>query len=442
MAFVAPEAILGGAELLAIAGVVLMLGLLFSAKALVQVLFSPLNIGIYLVGHPFSSIVSSVENSLLGWLDGAIATNQQALAELFSGLVWLVQQTGAAIEDTAHYTEQALDHLATITVPGQIEAALHDTSVVAHGASSSVTALAHTVTNDVNTLEGKITHAITASEDYADAKVHATEVHFLNTVADTALSINHDLNAAIAGVESTLGKRISKLEGAASDQAAAASAVATKIVNDALAGVEGELGALRTKVDSAATTANGAVSAAIAAARTEVNADIGAVLAQAQQAVQTATSAASTAAADALRQAEIDIGRVEATATAGATDALAQARAAVGALAGEIDGLVANLPTTIEQELAKFTPASVATLLAEVTGVAATLSLVMAESGLDSSSCRAKNKNICGVPSARWEQLLLSLAFAFEWPGLEAFAEGIADLAGGIVDDIETLATG
>lgn len=72
-------------------------------------------------------------------------------------------------------------------------------------------------------------------------------------------------------------------------------------------------------------------------------------------------------------------------------------------------------------------------LVAAVPALALLVSTIAAESGLDSSACRAKNKQICGVDPAAWEGLLVGLAalgFAFSLSDL-------ADVARSIIGELE-----
>lgn len=111
-----------------------------------------------------------------------------------------------------------------------------------------------------------------------------------------------------------------------------------------------------------------------------------------------------------------------------AEQALRNAQTAEGALAGEIRDL-----------LGKLNPVDVAALIASIPLIKAAVDALEADTGLGNAECRTKVKGICATDPGRWLHFLEGLAFTFAWPGLEAFAQDVADGMNEVVDAISEL---
>lgn len=427
MAIAAPEAILSGADLLAIAGICLVIGFLYAGKGIIAIMFAPFEISLpFGIGRPFGGIVDVIEGTLNAWIDKWIAANQAALADLLNGLVWLVHQTAHAIEETAHYSELAFDHIVNVVTPGQIETAIKDATSLAHGAATSVAALEHAVSADVTALEGKIAHAISSAETYAETKVSDAEKYVLGAIPLAVQTVTHDLTAIIDGVDTTLSRRITAIEGSLEDKVNAAVAAAIAVLKPGIAsGVQAA-----TAVGGATETwVQGAISAAIAAAI----AGGGSI----EQAITNAVNAAHGAVVSAGGTVTGDInGQIAASIAAG----LAAGGAIDNDIRSIVAGAIADIPITggitipgieditkpIRDILTGITDVTLPQLAALTAGIGATLTLVMTEAGLNDPECRAKNKGICSVPSTNWGSLisgLIGLGVALDFNDLVSLCE-------------------
>lgn len=84
-------------------------------------------------------------------------------------------------------------------------------------------------------------------------------------------------------------------------------------------------------------------------------------------------------------------------------------------------------------------PTSIAALAGEVAALAATQAIVLTESGLDNSACRAKNKQICGSDSNLWSDLIGALivtAIALDWKEMARIAALGGQVAAGALQSI------
>lgn len=421
MAIAAPEAILDGGALLAVAGCLLMLGLLYAVKGFVTAAFSPLNVKIPLVGRPFSSIVQAVENNILNWIDKAIVADQVAIAHLLSGITWLFDQSVGAMEDIVTNTDAAFKHLVTATIPAIAHDAANDAIHIANTASGGLTTIRNDLTADVQKLTNSVADAIGKAEDYTDSQVHTLRNLLESEITKAITTAEQSSGALIGSSIDFLSRRIDNLGSSsvtitANDIANIAQRV-TPIVENAIGSVGGAVGETDAEVRSAISTA---ITESLAAGGTIENA------------IQSSIAAA--------------IAHLPPTVITGAGDVTGQIANYIGAalsLGGDIDndirsvvnGAVAaaiagvHLPPIdiggalqpIEDIINDIRNVSLPQLAAATAVVATTVSVLESEAGLGDPACRAKNKQICGTDALHWGQFLaglVSVAALLDFPEL------------------------
>lgn len=410
MAVAVPAAGLGLADLIAVCGVLLLIGLLYSAHGLVRTLFFPFEISVPYVGKVFGGVTGKIEGALLSWIDAGIAAQQRTLVDLFSGLVWIWDETAKAMKETAIGAENAFEYLHDTAIPDIFHAINGDTAKAAHGAAASVTALSKDLASEVHTLEGKITHAVDTAENYADAAIHKANTHVFDTIASTATALKGDLGSAIHGVETTLAHRIDAIGGGIESKIEAARNAAIAAIQPKIDSALREVGKVtgitdtelhdaisRAFTDSLAAggTVTGAIHSAISAAGAFTNPVTGSITDEVNALIAGAISSALSAG-----------GLIE-------SDIEATVHAAIADIATTGDTALDRLNDLlhpVEQKIRDLTNVTLPELAAIVAGTAATLALVEAESGLNNPSCRAKHKEICGIDPSAWTGLLGGLA--------------------------------
>lgn len=153
-------------------------------------------------------------------------------------------------------------------------------------------------------------------------------------------------------------------------------------------------------------------------------------------AIASAFQQAETAASGAISQAETRATGAAAAAQAAGLAAVDRLRVAEDAAIGAARQAETATAGELRDLLARVNAGDIAALIAAVPLLKAAIDTLEAETGLGRAECRAKVKGICGVDPGRWLHLLEGLAFAFAWPGLEEFADGLAEIVPEVTEAI------
>lgn len=328
-------------DLAGIALCVVAMALLLAAFELAKHLAAVFNVGIGPY-HPFSSIATALNNTLVAWLDDAIKGVEKITAALFNDLTQSLELLAALAILLGAGVVKGLGYLWNVAIPALIHAAVADVRSIASDAKALALAV-----------PGKIASAVGDAEDYALQQANRAE--------------------------------------------AAAQAFASSKIAAAVAALRGEIGASASVLEAAISSAS---TATLRLAQDGLNAEA--------------------------RVLEGEIAGAEGVAAA----ALASSEAvAAAALAG-----VKSIAITAENDLQTIEgvlgAVGVAGLIASIPALATLVHAIATEAGLDSAECRAKNKQICSVPSNDWANLLGGLAaigFAFSLAELYAVARPLVD---------------
>lgn len=398
--------------------------------------------------------VKSATNHVLVFLNELVKEARGAMTTFWQAFLWSIRETVAAVETFAGFVASgwaqltgsalpgAFAHLyadaaalsasvgrrvdtLTTTVADNLAAAKHYAEKQATGAltdagrytDAAISKLHSTIDTHVTAvyteIEGDLTRAktdaIQAAEGYADTLKRQVESDIAaakTTAADALAGAVTGLNAAIQGVRDALTAAQATLEGevAAAEQAAssALAAKASELVAQIAAAEQAAEQAAASALTGAETTLNKAVADARTAAAS--------ALASAQTTIRSDISAASTAAATALASTASDLRAAITTVSATAAAIGSEITGAEAAAAGELTDIY-NLPVDeIRRLLDRIDLTKIAGFGAGVVLLRGLVETIAKESGLDSSQCRAKNKQICATDPLGWTKLLAGAA--------------------------------
>ncbi len=289
-----PAAIEGAVDLVAVACVLLLIGMLMAVRYTLTPLVAVLDVSILGV-RPFGHLANAVRNTVLAWCQSGIGSLVRILSDLFHGMAWAVRWQLHAITDFAHAVEHSFDLLWRHAIVGLAASITKGLAKAVAKAEADVAALGHTVTAEVKAAEAlavkEVAAALAKAERFATSEAERAasaalqtalaDIHTLSTaVGDLAAS----LDARLTGLAGEIGSELSAAEQYANARAAAAERAAAGEVSDAVAqldqliagtaaGLEAEIGAITLPNVADLAAAVAAVTATVALVLTETGLD-------------------------------------------------------------------------------------------------------------------------------------------------------------------------
>lgn len=174
-------AALDAADLVAIAGLLVCIGLLIAAKHILQPIAGALEGWtldvIVWSGKPLAWLGRDIDKWVIGGIDSAISALGGVVAELWHGLVWSFTELLDIFTDLANLAKGAIVHLWTGLVKPWAEALVNPIRALAVKAEAQVVALETTVARNLATAEryaeGRATAALDTSEAFTRTEIKA-----------------------------------------------------------------------------------------------------------------------------------------------------------------------------------------------------------------------------------------------------------------------------
>lgn len=250
----------------------------------------------------------------------------------------------------------------------------------------------------------------------------------IKTTADNALSdvealtktVADDLTKAESYAKAQAADALDSAKTYADQQATAAKTAAESYADQAVAKLRT---AEDTAIANAVDLANAAKAAGLAAAA----------------AVQTKLEAEVTTAES---QAKIDAAGAESAAEAFAASAVAQSEAVASTAIAQVKAIAIGATGDLTDFESYIGSLSLPDLIASTAAVAALLTVVLTDTGLDNASCRAKVKGICGTDPIAWASLLagvVALGVSFDLADIVTAALAILGDVDSLISDIGQL---
>lgn len=293
-----PAAIAAGVDLVALCGVLVLIGMLIAVRSTFAKLADLINVSVF-HSHPFASVAKAIENTIVEACNRDIAVLGGVAHQLWRGLKWSVALIPQMVMKLANATDNALDWLRHNALPMVIKITLAPIHLAIVGLEAGLKAVGIDLAREVTRLDTKIDNL---RRDIAGI--------WQKDIASAVRTVEHDLTVGLNHLETT-------------------------IAND---------------IRGAISTAEGY----------------------------------GTSALDKLRAAE--------------DAAIGSIKSAEEKTAGELRGLINNLPLT-----------DIASVVAAVPLVVEAVRVLEAETGLGRAECRAKFRGICGTDPTQWTRLLEGL---------------------------------
>lgn len=185
-------ALLDGVDLLAIAGVWLLIGLLMVVSYTFGRLAFILDVGILGV-HPFRGISRAIESTIVAGCNDGIAVLQDVARDLWHGLTWSVGFLVDGIKDLANGTEDALTYLTEHLLIQKVNAAIKWIADSVPDLETRVETLAIDAIKDGIVIEGKIQSTAVATLETAERKAAGIVTGLRHEIAADFHNLRHDL---------------------------------------------------------------------------------------------------------------------------------------------------------------------------------------------------------------------------------------------------------
>lgn len=456
-----PVVLEGAADLVLIAGLFVLIGLLMAMQhTFVPMLNALGNFDTHIphIGKPFRGITAKAVNAINNGIGRALEASHKAISGLFAGLVWSIMQVAHAVNVVAQDAEDAFGYLVDHKIPQIINAAIRNAELNAGAALSTANAAAHSVAAALAEAKAYVgTRIVEVEHDIATAEA-AAKAYAATNIAAAAVALTHNAGQMVSDLAHSLDTRLDKLEGSIDSKLAAATAAAERVaktavsdaIDDALAAggvIDKDIqkivsGAIAKAIAAGAPTDTAiahAVSAAVSAAlgpagdiesriQADISRAIGAVVTIGGPTLTQVQDLIDRAVAGAVHVGGVTTDEVHALINAAITDAVAGG----GLIADVLD----DVRRRIDDTLSNLDLGNLAAVGAAVAAVTATVALTIAETGLDNAGCRSKVKDICGTNTSGWGNLIFGLAAFSAGLSLEELVEIGQDL----VVDLESAA--
>lgn len=454
-----PVVIEGAADLVLIAGLFVLIGMLMALQhTFVPMLNALGNFDTHIpgIGKPFKGITVKAVNAINNGIGRAIEASHKAISGLFAGLAWSIQQVAHAVSVVAQDTEDALAYLVNRKIPTMVAALIRNAELAAAAATAAAGSATHSVAAALAEAKAYVGDRIVQVERDINEAEAAAKAYAATNIAAAAVALTHGAGQMVSDLAHSIDARLDKLEGSVDSKLAAATAAAERVARNAVSDalddamsvggvidkdIQKIVNAAIAKAVAAGAATDAAITAAVHAAvnaalgpagdlEAHIQADIsraisavvsvgGVTLPQVQDLINRAVSGIATVGG-------LTIGEVQSLIDSAITDAIAG-----GGLIGD---LLDDVRRRIDDTLANLDLGDLAAIGAAAAAATALLALTLTETGLENASCRSKVKGICGTSTDAWDGLLFGLA-AFS-AGLSL--EELIEIGTDIVEGIET----
>lgn len=469
---------LEGVDLLALVLFAFLLAFLYALKWTITPLLKALHSALGWV--PFAGdLIGKAERDMTNAMNGAIKGVRDGMGVLFAALVWSFGFVADGIVDLTNGFRQRWTGLLDDALPLVLGNVYSAAAQLVTNLRATVSDLTDTVRSNAKAAEkaarDEASSALSQAKTYTDAAVgglldKATRYAdglFASAEADIAAAKQYATSQALAAagsVETTVEADIAKASGAAAAAVTAAVSPLSSAIDalradlaTAQATLSGEIASAEGAAQSALSTAvdqlTGSIASAESAAEQAASAALSGEVADLHATISSAVSAGEAALAAATNTLAADVSAAAQDAASALSSTAAQLQAAITAAAGEAESAgatlaaatataageladVLNLPTdTIRDLLNKADLTTIGGFGVGVVLLRAALDGVLADTGLENSSCRSKVKGICGTDPASWGNLLAGLAAV----GLTFDLAALAGLAKGVITTVEPI---
>lgn len=212
-----PVALEGAADVVLIAGLFLLIGLIYALRFTLVTGFRQLDVTI-LGARPFHGIAARMEAAVLSATDDAIKASQAAIAGLWHATVWSFKQMVDATKDLARDTEAALRLLRHVTVPALLSVASATLLGLVGPLPRAYASVSEWLHAEVARLEGvidrKVAAGVAAAERVAAGLAKGIEADVLHELSRTRAELERGIEAGVRTAEREATRGIDALRDA------------------------------------------------------------------------------------------------------------------------------------------------------------------------------------------------------------------------------------
>lgn len=209
--------ILEAADLVLIAALLVLIGLLTGTKYTFVLLANVLDVGIAGV-HPFRGIANRIESTIIGGINDGINDLGGVLHDLWTALTWSIHEMVKAIDGLASDTYHAFNYLFKTSIHALIH--LYTDPIWQQMARLDAYAklVANDLANDVESLRTDITNKVAATKETVERDLSTAFLNAEHTIAtgltDLKNTLEGEIHRAETSAESAGTEAVSKLRAA------------------------------------------------------------------------------------------------------------------------------------------------------------------------------------------------------------------------------------
>lgn len=197
-------AVIEGVDLVALAAILLLIGLLTAVKYTFVYMSVALDISILGV-RPFKSIGNAIESTVIKGCNAGIAALGSVAHDLWAGSQWMLDQLAQAIMAIPNGVHAALDYLWKHAMPAYVKAAIGDAHTAINGLGAKLDFWSTELAHEVTRLDAKITAT-------ANATLSTAEGEFTRAVAEVQHLVNGQLTSIRTELLNDLGSSVASAE--------------------------------------------------------------------------------------------------------------------------------------------------------------------------------------------------------------------------------------
>lgn len=223
-------AVIEAVDLVALAAILLLIGLLSAVSYTFVKLANVLDVGI-LGYHPFAGIAGAIRSTIVAGCQAGIKDLGSAAHDLWAGSQWMLNKVVQALMAIPNGVHRALQYLWNQAIPDYVKASIGDLHSKINALDTEFTNDFQEVANDVIHLNTRLDNTVQAALEQAGRNLHDAITGVYHDIGvdlgGLRTTIETDIHNAVNDVSSTAAQALSKVEIAENAALSAVSAAET-----------------------------------------------------------------------------------------------------------------------------------------------------------------------------------------------------------------------
>lgn len=212
-----PAVALEAVDLVALCGILLLMGLLAATAYTFSRLASAINVSIF-GSHPFAGVAHSIDSVIVAGCNDGIKALGSVAHDLWAGAKWSFNEVVKAIMAIPRGVHDALTYLWKTAMPAYVKASLSLIHTKITALEASVSNVTNELGNDILALDSRIKTTATATLASAtkliESRIGDVERSVTSELTTIKAAVEQDIKTAVHGAESTGSEALSKLRAA------------------------------------------------------------------------------------------------------------------------------------------------------------------------------------------------------------------------------------